>query len=182
MIAARANDGSSPAAFYLPSATAPGVWRPTPSCSAAGGAFYQFRNMAPFGIRSTDQFRLGPPPPLPSVRYARTFDEVKAVGSTNSAQRPPDRAVDSRTGPEPARVAAALALLPGVMSEGEIRSGSRCIGLGDPCQWEAPRALAVGVAPMDRLAGPDSGRGRAPSGGLGFRAPMSPRGRSRPPA
>jgi hypothetical protein len=92
MIAARANDGSSPAAFYLPVATDPGVWQPTPSCTAAGGAFYQFRNMAPFGIRSSDQFRLGPPPALPSVRYSSAFDEVKTFGSTNSAQRPSDRA------------------------------------------------------------------------------------------
>jgi hypothetical protein len=92
MIAARANDGSSPAAFYLPNSTDPGVWQPTPSCTAAGGAFYQFRNMAPFGIRSSDQFRLGPPPALPGDRYTRTFDEVKAVGSTLSTQRPSDRA------------------------------------------------------------------------------------------
>src|SRR6185295_5125093 len=81
MIAARANDGSSPATFYLPSSTDPGVWQPTPSCTAAGGAFYQLRNMAPFGIRSSDQFRLGPPPTLHGDRYSRTFDEVKAVGS-----------------------------------------------------------------------------------------------------
>jgi len=89
MIAARANDGSSPAAFYLPTSSDPGSWQPTPSCTPAGGAFYQWRNMTPFGIRSNDQFRLGPPPTLASDRYTRTFDEVKAVGSTNSTRRPP---------------------------------------------------------------------------------------------
>lgn len=96
MIAARANDGSSPATFYLPTSTDPGVWQATPSCTAAGGAFYQFRNMEPFGMRSSDQFRLGPPPALPGNRYTRTFDEVKAAGSTTSTQRPPDRAEVAR--------------------------------------------------------------------------------------
>ena len=92
MIAARANDGSSPAGFFLPSSSDPGVWQPTPSCSAAGGAFFQWRNVTPFGIRSGSQFRLGPPPTLTSDRYTRTFNEVKAVGGADSTERPPDRA------------------------------------------------------------------------------------------
>jgi hypothetical protein len=92
MIAARAKDGSSPAAFYLPSSTDPGIWQPTPSCTAAGGAFFQWRDVTPFGLRSGSQFRLGPPPTLTSDRYTRTFNEVKAVGGANSTERPPDRA------------------------------------------------------------------------------------------
>ena len=92
MIAARANDGSSPAAFYLPSSTDPGVWQPTPSCTAAGGAFYQWRNVTPFGILSGSQFRLGPPPSLPSDRYTTTYNEVKTVGGVNSTARPVSRA------------------------------------------------------------------------------------------
>lgn len=92
MIAARAHDGSTPAAFFPPSSLDPGVWQPTPSCTAAGGAFFQWRNVTPFGIRSGSQFRLGPPPALTSDRYTRTFNEVKAVGGTDSTERPPDRA------------------------------------------------------------------------------------------
>jgi hypothetical protein len=92
MIAARANDGSSPSAFYLPSSSDPGVWQPTPSCTPAGGAFFQWKDMTPFGIRSGSQFRLGPPPMLTSDRYARAFNEVKDVGGVNSTDRPQDRA------------------------------------------------------------------------------------------
>ena len=92
MLAARAHDGSSPAAFYLPSSSDPGVWQPTPGCTPAGGAFYQWRNVTPFGIRSGSQFRLGPPVTLPSDRYARTYNEVKAVGGSDSTERPTDRA------------------------------------------------------------------------------------------
>jgi hypothetical protein len=92
MIAARANDGSSPLAFYLPSSSDPGQWQPTPSCSAAGGAFFNWRNITPFGIRSPSQFRLGPPPVLTGGPYTRAYIEVKTVGSANSTERPQDRA------------------------------------------------------------------------------------------
>jgi hypothetical protein len=92
MIANRANDGSAPSLFYLPTSSQPGVWQLTPSCTAAGGAFYQWRNVTPFGLRSGSQFRLGPPPELTSARYTQAYNEVKSVGGVNSTQRPQDRA------------------------------------------------------------------------------------------
>jgi hypothetical protein len=92
MIAARANDGSAPLTFFLPSSTDPGEWQPTPSCTAAGGAFFNWQNVTPFGIRSGSQFRLGPPPTLTSARYTLAYDEVSTVGGMDSTQRPQDRA------------------------------------------------------------------------------------------
>ena len=89
---ARANDGSGPPQFYLPSSSNPGEWQLTPGCSASGGVFLHWRNVTPFGIRSADQFRLDAPPPLDSVKYARSYNEVKEVGSVNSTDRPQDRA------------------------------------------------------------------------------------------
>jgi hypothetical protein len=91
MIAARASDGSAPAAFSLPASSDPGVWQVTPSCSAAGGAFFHWRNVKPFGILSASQFRLDGPPALTSNRYARSYNEVKEVGGINSTERPADR-------------------------------------------------------------------------------------------
>jgi len=91
MIAARANDGSSPLEFFLPTSSNPGVWQLTPSCPATGGLFFNWQNVTPFGIRSASQFFLGPPPALTSGRYTRAYDEVKAVGDVNSTERPPDR-------------------------------------------------------------------------------------------
>jgi len=35
VMAARSNDGSAPAAFYLPASSKPGEWQTTPACSAA---------------------------------------------------------------------------------------------------------------------------------------------------
>ncbi len=92
VIAARANDGLGPAEFYLPTSSHPGEWQLTPSCTVAGGAFFQWRNGKPFSIRSADEFRLDPPPELNSARYTRDYNEVKAVGGIDSASRPQDRA------------------------------------------------------------------------------------------
>jgi hypothetical protein len=92
MIAARANDGAASPAFYLPSSSDPGEWQPTPGCTAAGGAFFHWQNVTPFGLRSASQFRLDPPQTLSSGRYTRTFNEVKEVGDVESTERPPDRA------------------------------------------------------------------------------------------
>jgi len=91
MIAARANDGSTPSQFFLPSSSQPGMWQPTAGCTAAGGAFFQWKSVTPFGIRTASQFRLGPPPEVASARYAVAFNEVKSVGAADSPQRPQDR-------------------------------------------------------------------------------------------
>jgi hypothetical protein len=88
MIALRANDGSGPPAFYVPASTDPGAWQPTPACPPAGGALLHWRNVTPFAIKSADQFRPAPPPPLSSRRYARHLNEVKEVGSIDSVNRP----------------------------------------------------------------------------------------------
>jgi hypothetical protein len=101
MIALRFGDGSSPQQFYLPTSTEPGVWQLTPSCPAAGGVFFQWQNMTPFGVPSAPgsqawiaQFAPGPPPALTSKRYARDYNEVKRVGNKTSdlTDRPQDRA------------------------------------------------------------------------------------------
>jgi hypothetical protein len=91
VMAARNNDGSSPAAFYLPTSSRPGEWQTTAGCTPAGGAFYQWRNVKPFGLRSAAQFQLDEPPALKSVRYTRDYNEVKSVGAANSTVRPQDR-------------------------------------------------------------------------------------------
>ena len=91
MIALRANDGATPAATFLPSSTAPGVWQPTPPAFGPG-ILLQWRHVTPFGIRSSRQFRSGPPPELTSSEYTESYIEVKAVGGVNSSQRPLDRA------------------------------------------------------------------------------------------
>jgi PAP2 superfamily len=98
MIALRANDGSSPAQFKIPGPAVPGDYQATPSCPIMNGirvgTFFQWQNITPFGIPSVSEFLLDPPPALDSNQYAKTYNEVKTVGSAsaNSTERPPDRA------------------------------------------------------------------------------------------
>jgi hypothetical protein len=96
MIALRANDGSSPAQFKIPGPPAPGEWQATASCpivnGVAVGIAFQWQNITPFGISSVSKYLLDPPPALTSHEYAKTYNEVMTVGSTDSTERPQDRA------------------------------------------------------------------------------------------
>ena len=92
VMALRADDGSLPPQFHLPGSTAPGEWQLTPGCPPAGGILLHWRQVRPFGIARSDQFRSAPPPPLGSRRYASDYTEVRSVGDAASLERPPDRA------------------------------------------------------------------------------------------
>jgi hypothetical protein len=92
LIADRVDDGAAPAEFFLPTNSAPYEWQTTPSCSASGGIFLHWRNVKPFGIESSAQFRAAPPPALTSAEYAAAYNEVRAVGGVDSLERPQDRA------------------------------------------------------------------------------------------
>ncbi len=96
MIALRANDGSSPAQFKIPGPPVPGEWQATASCpivnGIASGTGLHWQNVTPFGIHKASDFLLDPPPALASRAYAKTYNEVMTVGSTDSTERPQDRA------------------------------------------------------------------------------------------
>jgi hypothetical protein len=92
MIQLRANDGSTPLQWYLPTSNEPGEWQPTSSCPAAGGVFAHWGTVQPFGFDNIAPFRLSPPPALKSKRYAEDYNEVMRVGSRYSVKRPQDRA------------------------------------------------------------------------------------------
>ena len=92
MILLRSNDGSSPATFFVPSSTLAGDWQLTAACSPAGGNFYQWKDVTPFGIESPSDFLLPVPPSLTSNKYAKDYLEVKTVGALNSSARSTERA------------------------------------------------------------------------------------------
>ena len=87
MIASRADDGSSPPAFFLPAASGAGDWQLTPLCSPSGGVSLHWGGVAPFGMRSGSQFRAPRPPALESSRYRKSYDEVKEAGASASLSR-----------------------------------------------------------------------------------------------
>ena len=89
MTTSRANDGSVPPAVNMPTTTNVGEWQLTPGCAA--GAFYNWRDVTPFGIERAADFMPGPPPSLTSREYTKAYNEVKSVGAANSTARPQDR-------------------------------------------------------------------------------------------
>ena len=90
LLAARSNDGwnVTPPAYSLPAT--PGNWQPTPP-SGTAAAFTHYGAVTPFGITSGLQFKPNPPPSMTSAEYAADLNEVKEIGSVNSATRTADQ-------------------------------------------------------------------------------------------
>lgn len=79
--AERAADGTSAPDTYRP-ITTPGVWIPT-----VFPVFAQYAQAKPWVLKSADQFRPGPPPPLSSAIYAKDYNETKSLGGTRNTKR-----------------------------------------------------------------------------------------------
>jgi hypothetical protein len=73
VLAARANDGSSPDETQ-PAGSGPGVFR-------ASWSGVQFRNLAPFAIADSEAYVSSGPPTLTSAAYTAAFNDVKVVGN-----------------------------------------------------------------------------------------------------
>ena len=87
LLAARANDGwnVTPPAYSLPAT--PGNWQPAPGSAA----FTHYGSVMSFGITSGLQFKPNAPPAMTSAEYAADLNEVKELGSVNSATRTADQ-------------------------------------------------------------------------------------------
>ena len=81
VLAARADDGASAAEAYRPITTA-GTYVPTTIPAAP-----QWPQRKTWLLTSASQFRPGPPPALTSERWARDYNEIKAIGGRSSAVR-----------------------------------------------------------------------------------------------
>src|SRR5215475_12105892 len=81
IVAMCADDGVIAPDVYRP-ATAAGVYVPT-----AGPAVPHWGKRRPWVMPGGDHFRPGPPPALTSATWARDYNEIKAVGGRNSAER-----------------------------------------------------------------------------------------------
>jgi hypothetical protein len=89
MLALRSTDDLTFIAPYTPG-SGPGAWQPTPP--AFGPAvFVTWRNMKPFTLNSSAQFRAQGPPALTEAQYTADFNEVKSLGAVNSVTRTPDQ-------------------------------------------------------------------------------------------
>jgi len=89
MIAARTNDGRfGPFRFTI--GTVPGAWQP-PLPPFVNDPNAWLKDVKPFLIRRSSQFRSEGPYRLTSRKYAREFAEVKSVGSATSTTRTADQ-------------------------------------------------------------------------------------------
>ena len=82
---ARVDEGLTLADTYRPHAAA-GVYVPTML-----PAVPNWGKRKPWAMTSGSQFRPGPPPALTSERWARDYNEIKALGAKNSTQRTPEQ-------------------------------------------------------------------------------------------
>jgi hypothetical protein len=85
IVAMCADDGVVAPDVYRPHA-GPGVYVPTMS-----PAVPHWGKRRPWAMSRGDQFRPGPPPSLTSDTWARDYNEIKAIGSRNSAVRTPEQ-------------------------------------------------------------------------------------------
>jgi len=94
----RASDGATDPDPYRPRTEA-GVYVPT-----AVMVCPTWPTLKPFVLQRPDQFRPGPPVALASKEWARDYNEIKAYGSLNSAQRTPEQTTTAKfwlmTGPQ----------------------------------------------------------------------------------
>jgi hypothetical protein len=94
MIAARTADGRF-GPFRFAVGTDPGVWRPVlPAFVNDPNAW--LKDVKPFLIQSSSQFRSKGPLALTSRQYAREFAEVKSLGSATSTTRTADQTLAAR--------------------------------------------------------------------------------------
>jgi hypothetical protein len=99
LIAERADDGfRAPVTYTPPDPPIPGVWLPTATTPPIGTYLGLMR---PFSLDSADQFRPGPPPALDSRRWARDYNEVKAIGSSTSTTRTAEQTLAAQFWAEP---------------------------------------------------------------------------------
>jgi hypothetical protein len=85
MLADRVGDGRFGSTTFA-TGTEPGQWRLVPPLNA--NSFHWVGAVKPFTLRSPDQYRIGPPFPLDSARYAKEFNEVKTLGGKTSIRTP----------------------------------------------------------------------------------------------
>jgi hypothetical protein len=131
VFADRSNDATNVPDTYRPVAT-PGVWIPT-----TPPLFPQYAQAKPWGLRSADQIRPGPPPALSSALYARDFNETKELGAMKSARRTPEQA-------EAVRFWTQANFTPSWFQVASQLSAQKGLGLADNARLFALLAMGVG--------------------------------------
>ena len=176
MLAVRKGDGRfGPYRFPVPATPSAGQWRPVLPAFGNDPAAW-IKDVRPFLIGDPARYGTDGPAPLTSRRYTREFDEVKAVGSLNSATRTADQTDQARfwaEGPQPwTRVARRLAIDRGLRSSETARmfalmyttGADTLISVwGDKARWLSWRPItAIREAASDRNPATEADTGWLP--------------------
>ena len=104
IVALRNKDHAADMVPYIPGTEA-GDWQPTPNpipfdppapADLLPAGFPGWGRVTPFALRDSTQFEPAGPPDLTSSRYARDFNEVKAIGEQHSTTRTADQSAIAR--------------------------------------------------------------------------------------
>ncbi|HWX22614.1 MAG TPA: vanadium-dependent haloperoxidase [Candidatus Binatia bacterium] len=96
ILALRSNDGSGAQPIPYVFGSAPGHYQSTPPNFPKQPQFTHWSHVTPFALEAANQFRPGPPPALTSDTYSDAFNEIKALGITNSTASSADQALTGR--------------------------------------------------------------------------------------
>jgi hypothetical protein len=138
ILALRSNDHATEFVPYTPG-TQPGEWQPTPNpvpfdppaaADRLPALLPGWGRVTTFVLRRSTQFSPDGPPRLSGQRYAREYNEVKAIGAQNSTTRTPEQSSIARFWYEPSPA--------GWTRIGRVVAQSR--GLNP---WDTARLLAV---------------------------------------
>lgn len=92
IIALRSDDGRFDEDVTFERKSGPGAWVPTPPFPADyPGMVPWVAKVTPFTMRSTDQFRVDPPPSVTSELYTEDFEEVRTMGAKLGSKRTPEQ-------------------------------------------------------------------------------------------
>ena len=96
ILAQRSNDGANAQPILYDFGSAPGDYQSTPPNFPLQPQFTHWSRVTPFALERANQFRPGPPPALTSDTFSQALNEIKSLGTTNSAIATADEALTGR--------------------------------------------------------------------------------------
>src|SRR6266853_5982970 len=96
ILALRNDDGSNAKPIPYVFGNAPGDYQSTPPNFPKQSQFTHWSHVTPFALETASQFRPGPPPALTSDTFSQALNEIKSLGTTNSAIATADEALTGR--------------------------------------------------------------------------------------